>query len=92
VRGGEPGTLKLCFWSRGVGGALLDLLVRKLRPFKAMGFKTGVVVSDLVPPVLWPCSTLLLGVGVWVLSFVDESWGADSFLRRMEGPRLMPCM
>jgi hypothetical protein len=50
VRGGEPGTLKLSFWSRGVGGALLDLFVMKLSPFRAMGFNTGVVVSDLVPP------------------------------------------
>jgi hypothetical protein len=70
VRGGEPGTLKLGFWSRGVGGALLDLLVMKLKPFRAMGFKTGVVESDLVLGV-GPASALL-GTDA-SLSFVLES-------------------
>jgi hypothetical protein len=70
ARGGEPGTLMHGFWPRGVGGALLDLLVMKLKPLRAMGFKTGVVVSDLVP-LVGPTS-VLLGAGT-SLSFVGES-------------------
>ena len=72
VRGGEPGTLKLSFGSRGVGGALLDLLVMKLRPFKVIGFRTGVVVSDLVPVAAGPV-WVLLGTDASLLSFVAES-------------------
>jgi len=72
---------------RGVGGALLDLLVMKLNPLRAIGFMTGVVERDLVP-VVWLAVSVLLTDTSLSLSFVGESCGADSFLRMMGLPTL----
>jgi len=70
-----------------VGGALLDLLVMKLNPLRAIGFMTGVVERDLVP-VVWLAVSVLLTDTSLSLSFVGESCGADSFLRMMGLPTL----
>ena len=70
-----------------MGGALLDLFVMKLNPLSAIGFNTGVVERDL-DPVVWLASVPPETTAAVSLSFVGESCGADSFLRRMGGPIL----